>query len=77
MIFMGCLHIFAQVVEDPSPSLPEADFSPDLVDFCRSCLHKDASQRPTYRDLEEHRFIQAHLNEDMRQIASFIALILD
>lgn len=66
-----------QVVEDPSPSLPEAGFSAPLVDFCRCCLHKDATQRPTYRELEDHPFIQAHLREDQRQIASFIALILD
>lgn len=66
-----------QVVEDPSPSLPDRDFSSELVDFCRCCLHKDAGQRLNYRDLEAHRFIQDHLHEDKRQIASFISLILD
>ncbi|CAK8688506.1 unnamed protein product [Clavelina lepadiformis] len=69
-------HQLKQVIEDPSPSLPANQFSNELVDFCRCCLHKDAARRPNYRDLEEHVFIQSHLHENRRQISSFISLIL-
>nr|CAB3263619.1 MAPKK3/6 dual specificity mitogen-activated protein kinase kinase 6 [Phallusia mammillata] len=66
-----------QVVEDPSPSLPDNAFSPELHNFCRCCLNKDPAQRPNYRDLEEHPFIQSHLRENRLNIASFISLILE
>uniref|UniRef100_H2YLN8 mitogen-activated protein kinase kinase n=1 Tax=Ciona savignyi TaxID=51511 RepID=H2YLN8_CIOSA len=66
-----------QVVEDPSPKLPPNTFSVELDDFCRCCLHKDPAERPNYRDLEQHPFVQQHLNENVRSIASFITLILE
>lgn len=66
-----------QVVDDPSPSLPEGNFSPELCDFCRCCLHKNPNDRPSYPELESHPFIVKYSKEPTTNISSFIKLILD
>lgn len=66
-----------QVVDDPSPSLPEAKFSAELCDFCRCCLHKNPNDRPSYPELESHPFIAKYSQEPATNISSFIKLVLD
>lgn len=42
----------------PAPRLDASKFSRDFRGFVSACLVKDADQRPTARDLLQHRFIQ-------------------
>jgi len=67
-----------QVVDDPSPSLPEKEFSAELDDFCRRCLHKDPAERSNYTELETSAFFTKHMAANNKDhVASFIKLILE
>ncbi|XP_077980758.1 dual specificity mitogen-activated protein kinase kinase 6-like [Glandiceps talaboti] len=65
-----------QVVKEPSPKLPEGQFSTALVDFIDLCLKKDFRDRPTYPQLMEHRFISPYETRTV-DVASYVKRILD
>lgn len=55
--YTGYFPILHAVLKEPSPELPEGEFSDELRDFARQCLRKDADDRPSARELLEHPFI--------------------
>ncbi|XP_033840390.1 dual specificity mitogen-activated protein kinase kinase 6-like [Periophthalmus magnuspinnatus] len=63
-----------QVVEDPSPQLPES-FSAPYRDFTAQCLKKVSSERPTYAELMLHPFFTEHEARDT-DVAAFVRGIL-
>ncbi|XP_072320339.1 dual specificity mitogen-activated protein kinase kinase 6-like [Eucyclogobius newberryi] len=63
-----------QVVEDPSPQLPER-FSAPYRDFTARCLKKVSSERPTYAELMLHPFFIEH-EAKVTDVAGFVRGIL-
>ena len=53
--YWGLLH---NLRDEPSPKLPEDEFSPDFCEFINLCLHKDPNERPTCRELLDHPFLE-------------------
>lgn len=45
------------IVHEPPPRLPEAEFSPQFVDFTARCLVREAAQRPTPQETVSHPFV--------------------
>ncbi|XP_066291239.1 dual specificity mitogen-activated protein kinase kinase 4-like isoform X2 [Branchiostoma lanceolatum] len=68
----------SQVVKGDPPQLnpKEHTFSPDFINFVNICLTKDASQRPKYKELLKHMFIQRYETQDV-DVASFVLEHLD
>ncbi|XP_035696001.1 dual specificity mitogen-activated protein kinase kinase 4-like isoform X2 [Branchiostoma floridae] len=68
----------SQVVKGDPPQLnpKEHNFSPDFINFVNICLTKDASQRPKYKELLKHMFIQRYETQDV-DVASFVLEHLD
>lgn len=63
-----------QVVEEPSPQLPES-FSAPFRDFTALCLKKVSSERPTYAELMLLPFFTEHEARDT-DVAGFVSGIL-
>mmetsp|Transcript_38297 Transcript_38297/g.46189 ORF Transcript_38297/g.46189 Transcript_38297/m.46189 type:complete len:487 (+) Transcript_38297:237-1697(+) len=53
----GPFHLSLQITQDPAPTLP-ATFSPEFQEFCKLCLDKDPTKRPTAEQLLQHPFVQ-------------------
>ena len=51
---LGLLH---SLKDEPSPELPEDEFSEVFRDFIDLCLQKDPKARPSAKDLLEHPFL--------------------
>ncbi|CAD5216082.1 unnamed protein product [Bursaphelenchus okinawaensis] len=67
-----------QVVQEAPPSLnPSRGYSSQLHDFITVCLIKDCKQRPKYKDLLQHPFIQWAREQDSDEILPFIGMIVD
>nr|XP_003226578.3 PREDICTED: dual specificity mitogen-activated protein kinase kinase 3 isoform X1 [Anolis carolinensis] len=64
-----------QVVEEPSPQLPEDRFSKDFVDFTAQCLRKNPAERMSYVELMAHPFFTLHDTKETDMV-SFITEIL-
>ncbi|XP_067329438.1 dual specificity mitogen-activated protein kinase kinase 3-like isoform X2 [Anolis sagrei] len=64
-----------QVVEEPSPQLPEDRFSKDFVDFTAQCLRKNPAERMSYLELMAHPFFTLHDTKETDMV-SFITEIL-
>ena len=55
--------LLSQIINDPAPSLPEAQFSAEFRDFCAQCLSKDPAQRPSAQQLLAHPFVTMYADE--------------
>ena len=53
--YWGLLHTLR---DEPSPKLPESDFSSVFRDFLDQCLHKDPKERPSAEQLLRHPFLE-------------------
>ncbi|XP_052197447.1 mitogen-activated protein kinase kinase 3 [Diospyros lotus] len=53
----GPVNLMLQILDDPSPSPPEHNFSPEFCSFIDACLQKDPDARPTAEQLLSHPFI--------------------
>ena len=53
--YWGLLH---NLKYEPSPTLPEDEFSPEFCDFINLCLNKDPNERPSCRELLDHPFLE-------------------
>ena len=53
----GYWGILQAVLNEPSPSLPAGQYSPELLDFVAHCLRKDPNERPSARKLLSHPFL--------------------
>lgn len=65
-----------QVVVGDPPRLPSGRFSAQFEDFVSQCLKKDYLQRPSYRQLLEHPFLQCHAQQET-DVAAFFQQVLD
>jgi len=63
------------VVGDP-PRLPAGKFSAEFEEFVSQCLQKDYLQRPNYRQLLEHPFLQRHAQQET-DVAAYFQQVLD
>lgn len=53
--------VMARILDDDPPLLPPSpNFSEELRDFVRVCLVKNYRDRPKYKELLRHSFIQIH-----------------
>ena len=53
--YWGLLH---NLKDEPSPTLPEDEFSPEFCDFINLCLNKDPNERPSCKELLDHPFLE-------------------
>lgn len=65
-----------QVVLGEPPRLPSGQFSDQFEDFVSQCLKKDCLQRPSYKQLLEHPFLERYSREDV-DVAPFFQEVLD
>lgn len=52
LVFVKCSFLW-KILDDPSPSPPKQDFSPEFCSFIDACLQKDADARPTAEQVKE------------------------
>lgn len=71
---MACVRV--QIDRDEPPLPPEGEYSPELRDFCRACLHKDPAKRRTAAQLLSHAFILKHLPADV-DMPGFMSAAVD
>ncbi|XP_077980751.1 dual specificity mitogen-activated protein kinase kinase 4-like isoform X2 [Glandiceps talaboti] len=67
-----------EVVKGAAPQLHNDDrlFSPEFINFVNSCLTKDATERPKYRELLKHPFIKRYEEIDI-DVANYLCDVLD
>ena len=53
------MKVLLMIPKAPAPRLEGSQYSRDIKDFVASCLIKDADQRPTAKELLQHRFIRS------------------
>ena len=54
----NCIEMAQTVLDTDVPKLPGGKFSPELIDFCSSCLHRDPENRLTAEVLLSHPWLQ-------------------
>ncbi|KAL3628821.1 Mitogen-activated protein kinase kinase 3 [Castilleja foliolosa] len=72
----GPVNLMLQILDDPSPSLPKENFSPEFCSFVDACLQKDPVARPTSEMLLSHPFITKYA-EDEVNLEAFVQNIFD
>ncbi|XP_068642507.1 mitogen-activated protein kinase kinase 3 isoform X2 [Aristolochia californica] len=72
----GPVNLMLQILDDPSPSLPEAGFSPELCSFIDACLQKDPDSRPTAEQLLSHPFIKKYEKTKV-DLTAFVRSVFD
>ncbi|KAH7284485.1 hypothetical protein KP509_34G056300 [Ceratopteris richardii] len=72
----GPVNLMLQVMCDPSPTLPEDQFSPEFRGFVDSCLQKEADSRPTAEQLLSHSFIRKYETTEI-DLAGFVQNVFD
>jgi serine/threonine protein kinase len=55
----NCIEMAQTILDTDMPKLPHGKFSPELIDFCSSCLHRDPEKRLTAEQLLSHPWLQA------------------
>ncbi|KAI0498704.1 hypothetical protein KFK09_019594 [Dendrobium nobile] len=53
------------IVEEPPPSVPEDQFSPEFCSFISACIQKDPQQRMSSSELLSHPFIKKFEDKDI------------
>ncbi|CAF4138171.1 unnamed protein product, partial [Adineta steineri] len=67
-----------QIVEGPPLKLTIDRLSDDCKDFVNTCLNKDENQRPKYKQLLEHSFVQKANNLQQKENAiAYLSDIID
>ncbi|XP_044465326.1 mitogen-activated protein kinase kinase 3-like [Mangifera indica] len=72
----GPVNLMLQILDDPSPSPPKQEFSPEFCSFIDACLQKDADARPTAEQLLQHPFITKHEHAGV-DLAAFVQDVFD
>ncbi|CAA0406538.1 unnamed protein product [Arabidopsis thaliana] len=72
----GPVNLMLQILDDPSPTPPKQEFSPEFCSFIDACLQKDPDARPTADQLLSHPFITKHEKERV-DLATFVQSIFD
>ncbi|TVU05723.1 hypothetical protein EJB05_48902, partial [Eragrostis curvula] len=73
----GCLsNLMLQILDDPSPTPPKDDYSPEFCSFISACLQKDAKARPTCAQLLSHPFIKRYKGTDA-DLSAYVKSIYD
>jgi len=65
------------VVQSPSPSLKDEDYSPVIQDFTSQALQKDVKDRPKYDKLLLHEFLISGEKVKDSEVQAFVEPILD
>eukprot|EP00244_Chara_vulgaris_P005667 TRINITY_DN2202_c0_g1_i1.p1 TRINITY_DN2202_c0_g1~~TRINITY_DN2202_c0_g1_i1.p1 ORF type:complete len:361 (-),score=51.76 TRINITY_DN2202_c0_g1_i1:719-1801(-) len=60
--FFDLLHT---IVEQPPPTLPEDQFSPEFCDFITACLRKNPKERPSAGELLSHPFLKKYEGQNV------------
>ncbi|KAI9009126.1 kinase-like domain-containing protein [Hyaloraphidium curvatum] len=55
---LSILELLQFVVNEPAPTLPPGQFTPEFEDFIAKCLQKDPEKRPTPAELLKHPWVQ-------------------
>jgi serine/threonine protein kinase len=63
------------IKNNPSPKLPENEFSQEFCDFIQVCLNKDPEKRPSASTLLNHPFILLYENKSYNELAKWLAEI--
>jgi serine/threonine protein kinase len=63
------------IKNNPIPSLPENEFSPEFCDFMNLCLIKDLEKRPTASMLLSHPFVLMYENRPFKDLAKWLSEI--
>ncbi|XP_010441189.1 PREDICTED: mitogen-activated protein kinase kinase 3 [Camelina sativa] len=72
----GPVNLMLQIMEEPSPTPPKQEFSPEFCSFIDACLQKDPDARPIAEQLLSHPFITKHEKERV-DLATFVQSIFD
>ncbi|KAK4771843.1 hypothetical protein SAY86_013618 [Trapa natans] len=72
----GPVNLMLQILDDPSPSPSEQNFSPEFCSFVNACLQKDPKTRPTAEQLLSHPFITKYEDAGV-DLTAFIQSIFD
>ncbi|KAL6524464.1 Mitogen-activated protein kinase kinase 3 [Orobanche hederae] len=72
----GPVNLMLQILDDPSPSLWNKNFSPEFCSFVDDCLQKDPISRPTAEKLLSHPFTTKY-EDDVVNLEAFVQSIFD
>ncbi|KAK6123480.1 hypothetical protein DH2020_042769 [Rehmannia glutinosa] len=72
----GPVNLMLQILDDPSPSLANKNFSPEFCSFVDDCLQKDPVARPTAEKLLSHPFIKKY-EDTAVNLEAFVQSIFD
>ncbi|GER56842.1 mitogen-activated protein kinase kinase [Striga asiatica] len=72
----GPVNLMLQILDDPSPSLSDKNFSPEFCSFVNDCLQKDPADRPTAEKLLSHPFITKYENAGVN-LETFVQSIFE
>ncbi|XP_042042495.1 mitogen-activated protein kinase kinase 3-like isoform X1 [Salvia splendens] len=72
----GPVNLMLQILDDPSPSLMDKGFSPELCSFIDDCLEKDPVARPTAEKLLSHPFVTKYAETGVN-LEEFVQSIFD
>ncbi|KAF8037588.1 hypothetical protein BT93_B0465 [Corymbia citriodora subsp. variegata] len=72
----GPVNLMLQILDDPSPSPLDCNFSTEFCSFIDACLQKDADARPTAEQLLMHPFITKYEYTNV-DLATFVRSIFD
>ena len=68
-------HLMQQIAgSDPCADLENLNYSADFNDFCRKCLARDPSQRPSSTKLLEHPWIRESRNDQNTNLTKWLSL---
>ncbi|XP_069123011.1 dual specificity mitogen-activated protein kinase kinase 6-like isoform X2 [Argopecten irradians] len=66
-----------QVVQDPPPTLPPGEFSPEFDDFVKNCLQKSVKDRMNYEQLLAHPFVAEEKIMNSDTLATYVQDIFE
>ncbi|KAL0315152.1 UNVERIFIED_CONTAM: Mitogen-activated protein kinase kinase [Sesamum calycinum] len=72
----GPVNLMLQILDDPSPSLSNKNFSAEFCSFVDACLQKDPIARPTAEKLLSHPFISKYEDAGV-DLEAFVQSIFD
>ncbi|GMH15005.1 hypothetical protein Nepgr_016846 [Nepenthes gracilis] len=72
----GPVNLMLQIMDDPSPSPPRDEFSPEFCSFIDACLQKDGDARPTAEQLLSHPFLTKYENAQV-DLAAYVRGVFD
>ncbi|KAL4194230.1 hypothetical protein AMTRI_Chr05g58320 [Amborella trichopoda] len=72
--WLGFYELLETIVDQPPPSAPPDQFSPEFCSFISACIQKDPNDRMSTLDLLAHPFIKKFENQDIDLAILFSSL---